>query len=106
LIQRPTIVWSADLERWRRDAQRMLALLLAMQEPIEATLAANAASTTIMARLIGPSSAVVPVPLTAHAAAELYGGTMYPSAQAAGSITFAHANNAETDRDFRLCIIG
>lgn len=50
--------------------------------------------------------APVPVPLTAHAAAEWGNGTMYISDISNGSFTVTHANNAQADRTFRFVCAG
>lgn len=78
----------------------------------EGTLDANQASTTFTgadtpgAEKIGPESFVAWMAMTANAAAEMGGTAMYVSAQAKGSVTVAHANNAQADRTFRFIVIG
>jgi hypothetical protein len=74
----------------------------------EVTLTASAASTTITDIRISPQSVIVWHPRTANAAAELAAGTMYitDANMGSGTATITHANNAQTDRDFRLAIIG
>lgn len=73
-----------------------------------ATLGAGVATTTITDDRISFESTVVLVPTTANAAAELGNGTLYmlESGRVNGSIAITHANNAQTDRIFRLVIIG
>ena len=75
---------------------------------LDVTLTANAASTTIEDARLASTSALVFDPLTANAAAELAAGTIYVLAAGRlnGSATITHANNAQTDRTFRLLIIG
>lgn len=73
---------------------------------IEVTLAPNAASTVVNFDNCSVDTAPIPVPMTAHAAAELGAGTLYISAVANRSFTIAHANNAQTDRTFRFVCIG
>lgn len=76
------------------------------------TLTANAASTTFTgattpgAEKIGPESFIDWMATTANAAAEKAGTAMYVTAQANGSVTIAHANNAQADRTFRFIVIG
>lgn len=70
------------------------------------TLAANAATTTVSDPRISAASFIGFCPLHADAAAELAGGTLYVSAQTSGELTLAHANDASTDRAFRLLVIG
>jgi len=73
---------------------------------VEASLTANAASTTVTAPNCGTGSAPIAVPVTAHAAAEIGAGTMYISTISNGSFVVTHANNAQTDRTFRFVTIG
>ena len=72
------------------------------------TLSASVASTTFIDDRISVDSTVVLVPTTANAAAELGAGTLYMSetGRVNGSIVVTHANNAQTDRTFRVVIIG
>lgn len=70
------------------------------------TLTADASSTTLVDARIGVVSALLFCPLSANAAAELAGGTLYVSSQNNGEATLAHANNSQADRDFRVVIIG
>lgn len=74
----------------------------------EITLTENAASSTLTDGRLSFFSVVLFDPLTSNAAAELYGGTMYVTEanRDNGSWTITHANNAQTDRDFRYVIIG
>lgn len=75
---------------------------------IVATLTANAVSTTITDARITAGSWLGFMPETANAAAELGNGTLYvaDSGRVNGSATITHANNAQTDRTFRIAIIG
>jgi len=99
-----------DAEKHRRSLARSLNLVMRgkSNNVIEATLTANAASTTITDERIGVSTAIIPVPLTANAAAELGNGTMYVSntGRVNGSASITHANNAQTDRTFKLILVG
>lgn len=70
------------------------------------TLAANAAFTTVTDPRLSKSSFIGFCPLTATAAAELGVGTLYVSSQGKGTLTLAHADNAQTDRNFRILVIG
>lgn len=72
----------------------------------EITLTANATSTTLSDARLTVQSVVSAVPLTANAAAEKGNGTFYVSARNNGSVTWTHANNAQTDRTFAVSIIG
>lgn len=75
---------------------------------IDVTLTANAASTTITDARLASTSILLFDPVTAHAATELAAGTLYVLAanRTNGSATITHANNAQTDRTFRVLIIG
>lgn len=72
----------------------------------EVTLTASVASTAVTDNRVGTNSAVVIVPMTASAASEVGGGTIYVSAVASGSFTLTHANNATADRTFRYIVMG
>jgi len=79
---------------------------------VDFTLTANASSTTLNDNRITPFSVLVFMPTTANAAAELATlyvpeATMAPvTGAAAGSAVVQHANNAQTDRSFRVGIFG
>jgi hypothetical protein len=70
------------------------------------TLAAGAASTTLTDSRISATSALLFCPLTADAAAEMGAGTLFVQSQTAGSAVIAHANNAQTDRNYTVVILG
>ena len=72
------------------------------------TLTANAASSTFTDARVAINSYLGFMPKTANAAAELGNGTMYVLAANMnnGAWTITHANNAQTDRTFRVLIIG
>ena len=72
------------------------------------TLATSAASTTVTDGNCAVGSTVIPIPTTAHAAAELAAGTLYiPTATVVnGSFVIQHANNAIADRTFAYALVG
>lgn len=70
----------------------------------EVTATASAASTVVTDPRAGFECVISFMPLTANAAAEIANGTLYVSAQTNGTFTVTHANNAQTDRDFRYTI--
>jgi hypothetical protein len=74
----------------------------------ELTLTASAATTAVTDIRVSPQSVIVWHPRTANAAAELAAGTMYitDANMGSGTFTVTHANNAQTDRDFRYAVIG
>lgn len=73
------------------------------------TLTASAASTDIKDARIGPYSALILQPLTAHAQADFISATGVladTTTQKAGFVTLRHPNNANADKTFNLLIIG
>lgn len=74
----------------------------------EVTLTANAATSTLTDPRLTVFSVVTFDPMTANAATELYGATMYclTANRNNGTWTITHANNAQTDRQFRYTILG
>jgi len=68
------------------------------------TLRTSNTTTTVAVRGLAPLDCLVFDPLTANAAAELYGGTMYvlEANRTANQIIITHASNANADRKFRL----
>ncbi len=71
---------------------------------ITVVLTANATTTTLTDTRITRASFIGLCPLTSNAAAAL--ATTYVSARADQSATFTHANNAQTDRNFVVLVIG
>ncbi len=74
----------------------------------EVTLTASAATTAVTDIRVSPQSVIEWHPRTANAAAEMAAGTMYvtDANMGNGTFTITHANNAQTDRDFRYAVIG
>lgn len=70
------------------------------------TLAIGAGTTTILDDNCAVDSVIIPIPVTANAAAEVGNGTLYLFASANKSFTFAHANSATANRTFRYAIVG
>lgn len=75
---------------------------------VDVTLTAASATTEVTDERISVSSAVMFMPMTANAAAELATGACYvnESDLSNGSLTITHNSNSQTDRKFRLLIIG
>lgn len=73
---------------------------------LSVTLAANADSTVVTDTRLSAGSGLLFMPLSVNAAAEQAAGTMYVSGQRSGQATITHANNAQSDRAFRIVIIG
>ncbi len=112
----PTAATLSGIFQWSIHAAR--AINSAMRGKINAmyevggsrtfTLTANAATTTISDERIHVDCALLFVPLTANAAAELYGATMYvlTANYDVGQAVITHANNAQADRSLRVVILG
>jgi len=85
-----------------------LALRGALNNSGTVTLTANAATTTLTDARIGFETAVVLVPTTANAAAEIGNGTLSISetGRVNGNVVITHANNAQADRTFRFLLSG
>ena len=68
------------------------------------TLSANASSTVLSDGRLVEGRVLDLDPMTANAAAEKASGTLYALSadRSAGQWTFAHANNAQTDRTFAV----
>lgn len=75
-----------------------------MNVTLDVTLTANAASTTVTDARISASCALLLTPKTSNAAGAL--ATTYVSSQTSGSAVLTHANNGQTDKSFRLAILG
>jgi hypothetical protein len=79
---------------------------------ITVTLTANSATTNVVAQSgvrIGPNTAFYFFPLTANAQTELQaGGPPYALTTdfVIGQVTLRHRNNAQTDRTFRVLVVG
>ena len=74
---------------------------------VDVTLAANEDSTTVQdPRIGGDSALLLGCPMTANAAAELGSGTLYVASVGNQTATLIHANNGQTDRTFRIVIVG
>lgn len=99
-----------DVTAWARQMyDALLKLRRGKVECItEITLTANAATTTLTDERLSNQSVVHFDPKTANAAAELYGGTMYvlTANRVSGAWVITHANNAQTDREFQVSILG
>lgn len=93
-----------------RDLGRIAAAVTRLQRVRNntVTLTINVATTTVTDPTVTPNSRVFFEPLTASAATELYGATMYVLAadHDLGSFTITHANNATADRTFGWVALG
>ena len=69
------------------------------------TLTNSATSTTVTDLRASADSVIIFMPKSSASATELYGGTMYVSAQAKQSFTITHDNNSNS-RNFSYIIIG
>ncbi len=70
------------------------------------TLTANAASTVLTDSRLGYFSTVHLDPLTANAAGALATTYVTQANRLPGAWTFTHTNNAQTDKTFRVAILG
>ena len=70
------------------------------------TLSANADSTVLSDRRIGPDSFIGLTPETANAAGEIAAGVLYVSARGKQTATLSHANNAQIDRTLTYVVLG
>lgn len=105
----PARLGDAAAAGWvKRIAESVNNILKGKQNVVlDITLTAGAASTDIIDPRIGVFSALLLQPLTANAAAALYAAPyVIPSAQVDGRVTLAHVNDANTDKNFHLVILG
>jgi len=101
--------WSDEKEHRRQLALTANAILQGrLNNVISVTLTASSASTTITDARIGLNTALILVPTTANASAEIGAGTIYQTFPNAtkNQAVINHANNAQTDRTFRAVMIG
>lgn len=99
---------SPDIPSWVRIiAEHVQRIMVGRTNNVlDVTLDANQASTTVTDARITSQSALLFMPRTANAAAEL--ATLYvpDSGRVHGTVSITHANNAQTDRDFYVVIVG
>ncbi len=69
-------------------------------------LTASSASTVVSNPLCTPNSFISLTPLTANAASAIATTHIKEVDMISGQFTITHANNAQTDKDFRYVIIG
>lgn len=72
----------------------------------DVTLTANSATTTVKDPRIGANTALLFMPQTANAAAGLSALYVPAATLSKGQAVIQHANNAQTDRTYRILIIG
>lgn len=80
-----------------------------MNVVLQITLRAGFATTIVIDARIGPFSALLLQPLTAHAAGALYSATSVladQTTQKNGQVTLNHVNDANADKTFNLVILG
>lgn len=95
----------------RKDEQNLRLIAQAVNSVVdgkmnctgEVTLTASTTTTAVTNNLCNANSVILLQPITANAAAAI--GTTYIVA-ATGSFTVTHANNAQTDRNFKYVLIG
>ena len=92
--------------RWIRDAASKLNPSIAREATSLITFTANAASTTITDARIASTTAIDLQPTTANAAAANNTWYIAEATRVHGAVTIVHANNAQTDRTFRMKLAG
>ncbi len=102
---------AATLEALKRHceqlAEKINALLIGKTNNVlTVTLTANVATTTVTDARLGVNSALNFMPTTANAAAEIGNGTLYVGTRSNGSCVITHANNAQTDRTYKVTVSG
>ena len=109
----PTFIPNVDMNSVRQHLQSVVAVVNRLNSGkinavIKVTLAANASQTVVTDARLTLFGGVTFDPLTANAAAEVASGTIYVAAanRRSGEWTITHANNSQTDRQFRMVIIG
>jgi hypothetical protein len=99
-----------DAEQHRRQIAQSVNLLMGGKgnNVIDVTLAASAASTTVTDARIGVNTVCLLMPTTANASAEIGNGTVYVAlaSRVNGAVAITHANNSQTDRVFKLVLVG
>tara|TARA_Y100000310_G_scaffold334261_1_gene413686 strand:+ start:541 stop:876 length:336 start_codon:yes stop_codon:yes gene_type:complete len=99
--------WDDPVEHIRRTAEAANSALDGHINAREAiTLTASQATTVVTDYRVHPDSVILFEPLTANAATELYGATMWVTSKGKQTFTIGHANNAEVDRDFLYVALG
>jgi len=75
---------------------------------IDVTLTASSATTTITDARIGVNTAFIFTPTTANASAEIGAGTIHvvTTSRVNGSAIVTNANNSQTDRTFKVVMVG
>lgn len=104
---RPVPLAAQDGITWMREAARAIASLITRANAVtEITLTANAASTTLYHPTLGYYAHVSLMPQTANAAAALATTYIAQATMAKGECVITHANDAQTDKTFRVKIDG
>ena len=101
---------SQDEEFHRRQISQSVNQMLTgkTNNVLDFTATASAASTTITDARIGVNTALIFTPTSANASAEIGAGTIYVSSASRvnGSVAVTHANNSQTDRTFKVVLVG
>lgn len=92
--------WDWMITRYERDFE-------ALRPHIEDfTLSTSVAATTFYNAKLRPTSNVHLTPKTANASAEFGNGTIYIDTPTQGAVVINHADNGNTDRIYRVEIVG
>ena len=99
------IDWPDDGEHRRKIAETVnRAMQGKLNNTGAVTLTANQTTTVVADLRAGPDSTIGFMPITANAAAAI--GGMYVSSRGNETFTITHANNAQTDRNFKYSVTG
>jgi len=72
----------------------------------DVTLDANQATTAVTDQRVNVNSAVILVPTSANALADVVGTGVYVSSIGDDTFTITHPNNANADKTFKYVIVG
>lgn len=93
----------------RQISQSVNNLLLGRTNNVlDVTLEASSATTTVTDVRIGINTVLLLMPTTANASAEIGAGTIYvgQSSRVNGRVVITHANNSQTDRTYKVVLVG
>lgn len=108
LSKPPRLQDTIAVERWFRQVWQSVTLLSRGKANVTTTVTLTPDQTTTILKdpRIGRESFIQFQPLTASAAAAFSAEPFYVSSQTNGMMTVSHASSPETDRAFRVLIVG
>ena len=99
-----------DADQHRRQLAQSNSLLMfgKSNNVLDVTLTASAASSTVTDARLGVHTSCLFMPSSANAAAEIGNGTLYVSStgRVNGSVVVTNANNSQSDRTFKMVLVG